>query len=438
MMKSSQHSNDILQIFHAGIAAVQPKYLLPKVLNITDGRLQVGEDIFPIDHFKNIYIAGAGKATAAMAAEAEKILGYRITDGVIAIKAGHAVPLKYIRAIEAGHPVPNANSVVAAEEISALLKKAGHGDLVIFLLSGGASSLMTDIAGDWRLHELQTVFRLLLNSGASIDEMNAVRKHLSAMKGGQCVRLCKGATLATFIISDVIGNDLSVIGSGPTVPDPTTFDDALQVILKYRLEQSVPHAILQHLTKGAERIIADTLKEGDPAFTGCRNIIIGDIEQALNAAAIVAQTLGYKTSILTSRMQGPCEEAVKDWLAQVRSYKLGHTHCLLAGGETTVNVTGNGHGGRNQQFALAAAIALQNEPNITLLAAGTDGTDGPTDAAGAIINGSTCHTALQMGLDPCSYLLNNDAYHFFQQTGGLIKTGPTQTNVMDLVITLVN
>lgn len=438
MMNSNQHTNDILQIFHAGIAAVQPKYLLPKVLNITEDRLQVGEDVFPIAHFKNIYIAGAGKASAAMAAEAEKILGYRITDGVIAIKSGHAVPLKYTRAIEAGHPVPNANSVIAAEEISTLLKKAGHGDLVIFLLSGGASSLMTDIAGDWRLDELQTVFSLLLKSGASIDEMNAVRKHLSAMKGGQCVRLCKGATLVTFIISDVIGNDLSVIGSGPTVADTTTFHDALRVIRKYELEEYVPHAIMQHLLKGAEGVIAETLKEGDPAFNGCRNIIIGDIEQALNAAAMAAESLGYKPCILTSSMHGPCEQAVKQWLTQVRSYKLGHAHCLLAGGETTVNVTGNGHGGRNQQFALASAIALQNEPNITLLAAGTDGTDGPTDAAGAIVNGFTCHAALQMNLDPNSYLLNNDAYHFFQQTGGLIKTGPTQTNVMDLVITLVN
>jgi hydroxypyruvate reductase len=389
-------------------------------------------------NIRNFFIAGAGKATAAMSAEVEKILEFRIGDGAVAIKTGHHLPLKYVRQIEAGHPLPNNNSIIAANEIAALVKQAHHSDVIIFLLSGGASSLMTDLPYGCTLEEIHQVFDLLLKSGASIHEVNTVRKHLSEIKGGQLVRQTNGAIVVTFIISDVIGNDLSIIGSGPTVPDPSTFNDAFSILDQYHLLNKISTSVLNHLEKGKTKIIADTPKPGDKIFDRTRTYIIGDNNIALQAAAEEAIKFGYKTEILTNEMHGDAEIAAKEWAAKAMACDRNKKYCMIAGGETTVKVKGDGKGGRGQQFALTAAIALQNNPHISLLAGGTDGTDGPTDAAGAMVNGHTIADARSKGLEAEKYLNNNDAYTFFEKAGGLLKTGPTQTNVMDIVVTLIN
>ncbi len=438
-MNTTSHRKDLKQILHEAITSVQPRYLMAEVLRLDGDTLQVGEENFPIDQFKNIFIAGAGKASASMAAETEKVLSHHITDGVIAIKGDHHVPLRYIRPIEAGHPVPDLNSVIAANEIKALMKKAGPGDLVIFLLSGGASSLMTDLPPGCELEDINHTFHLLLNSGASIKEMNIVRKHLSLIKGGHLASLSRGAVIVNFIISDVIGNNLSTIGSGPTVPDTSTFRDAINVLDKYKLTYEVPDPVMGYLKKGLELIIPDTLKSQDPAFQYCRNYIIGDINVALHAAEKKARELGYDTHIISSSLSGDAEKAARDWAqSSIREGKQLKKSCLIAGGETTVKVTGKGKGGRNQQFALAAAIELQYAKNISILTASTDGSDGPTDAAGAIVDCETYSKAKAMKLSPEDYLLRNDTYTFFEKTGDHLKTGPTQTNVMDIVITLIH
>ena len=437
-MEGKEVNKELLQIFSAAVTAVQPERLIPQYLKLYDGNIQLGDEVIPETKIENFFVAGAGKAAAAMSAEVEKVLGYRIKDGAVAIKAGQRMSLKYIRQVEAGHPVPDDNSVVAANEIAGVVKKAHRHDAIIFLLSGGASSLMMDIPYGCSLQEIQTVFELLLKSGASIDEVNVVRKHLSELKGGQLLRDVKSHHIFTFIISDVIGNDLSIIGSGPTAPDPSTFTDAMAILEKYELTKSIPPPVMNHLEKGAGKIIHDTLKEKDRIFNHCSNYIIGDNNMALQAAAGEASALGYETRIITSTMSGDAEEAAKKWADDVLAHKSQKKYCLVAGGETTVKVTGSGKGGRNQQFALAAGIALQHEPNISLLAAGTDGNDGPTDAAGAVVDHDTMAAARDKGLDAEKYLRNNDAYTFFDRSGGLLKTGPTQTNVMDIVVTLIN
>lgn len=436
MKENSTQKNHVQQIFRAAVDAVHPSNIIPHVLNIQNDRFRVGEDILPFGHFKNIYVAGAGKAAAAMAYEVEKILTHHLAEGVIAVREVVDVPLKYVRTIVAGHPLPDKNSVIAAEEIEKVLKKLKKDDLLIFLLSGGASSLIMDVPYGSTLDEVIYILNRLLKSGADIYEMNVVRKHLSALKGGQLIRKCSGATVISFIMSDVIGNDLQVIGSGPTVGDESSYEDAMAILEKYDLKKDAPYGILSHLQKGIDETIPSNPTPGDPIFKTTRNNLIADNKKALDAARLKAEELGYETHIVTDAMSGLAEEAAIDWATRIsvlRKKKI----CMIAGGETTVKVRGNGKGGRCQQFALAAAIALKNSSDITLLAAGTDGSDGPTDAAGAIIDGETYDSAKEKGLAAEVYLENNDAYHFFQQVDGLFKTGPTHTNVMDVIVTLI-
>ena len=429
-METAHKKDHALQIFLAAIDAVHPSNIIPGSISLKNERLQVGEDIFAASPFGNIYVAGAGKASAAMAFEVEKILKHNITEGVVAVRDGFDFTLKHIRAISAGHPLPNSNSVVAAEEITKLLKKLRKNDLLIFLLSGGASSLMMDIPFDCTLDDINKVIDQLLKSGATINELNIVRKHLSELKGGQLVKKCSGATVVSLVISDVVGNDLQAIGSGPTVGDDSTFADAVGVLEKYNLMKSAPYAIISHLQKGVEGNIRENPKPGDEIFSNTRNVIIADNKKALDAAGRKATELGYEVIVVNESLSGFAEDVAAEWVNNALQLQ-GKNICMLGGGETTVQVTGNGKGGRNQQFALAAAIALKNSSDITLLAAGTDGSDGPTDAAGAIIDSKTYCA------DAEYHLRNNDAYRFFEKYGGLVKTGATHTNVMDVVVTLV-
>lgn len=427
---SDNKKDHALQIYLAAIDAVHPSNIIPQVVILHNEILQVGEDVFELQKFENIYVAGAGKAAAFMAFEVEKILRHHIKEGVIAARDAFDFTLKKVRPISAGHPLPNTNSVIAAEEITKLLKRIDKRDLLIFLLSGGASSLMMDVPYSCTLEEVNTTIEQLLKSGATIKELNTVRKHLSELKGGQLVKKCNGATVITLIISDVTGNDLQSIGSGPTVGDDSTFKDAMDVLEKYDLVKNSPYAIITHLQKGIEENIKENPRPGDHVFANTSNLIIADNNKALKAAAAKAAALGYETHIVTGSLSGLAEEAAEEWIRKLIASNRKNT-CLLAGGETTVEVKGNGKGGRNQQFALAAAIALKNSSEITLLAAGTDGSDGPTDAAGAIIDNKSYRS------DAEDYLRNNDAYHYFEKYGGLLKTGPTNTNVMDIVVTLL-
>lgn len=432
-MKMNHHHEHLLAIYNEAVKAVAPATLMRQALSLHGDRLQIGQEVVPLNTFKKIYVAGAGKAGAAMAHEAELILGELISDGVIAVKDFPNVTLKWIRPIVSGHPLPDVNSVKAAEEIMRLVESTTTSDLLIFLLSGGASSLMTDLPPFCELKDVHRMNELLVNSGATIKEINMVRKHISNIKGGQLARACK-AMMVTFIISDVIGNDLSVIGSGPTFPDDTTYTDAMQVLERYHLIAKTPSAILDHLRKGLNNQAADTPGSDELLFRKIRNYIIGDIQVSLKAAASCAEKLGYRTTISDKLIEGNTEQAAQEFVEWTKTVS-GDKQCFIAGGETTLNVTGSGTGGRNQHFSLAAASALRNE-NVSILAAGTDGSDGPTDAAGAIVDSTTFDVAIEKGMRVEDFLHAHDSYRFFEQAGGHVKPGATGTNVMDIIIGL--
>jgi hydroxypyruvate reductase len=436
MMQRTDHKKHVLDIFNAAVDAVHPRNIIPSFFSLNGGRLHAGENVFPFDSFDKIYVAGAGKATAAMAHEVEKVLGHYLEEGVIAVRDVFDFPLKKVRAIAGGHPIPDDNSLIAAAEITKMLEKLKKDDLLIFLMSGGASSLMMDIPEACTLEEVNVVLRGLMRSGAVIQEVNTVRKHLSSLKGGQLVKKCSGATVVSLVMSDVIGNDLQSIGSGPTVGDESTFADAIAILEKYGLKKMAPYTVMNYLQKGAEGNIAENPKPSDSLFHKTSNTIVADNLKALKAAKEKAEALGYTTRLVNDALSGYAEDAAKLWVEQISGSDENNV-CLIAGGETTVHVQGKGKGGRSQQFALAAAVALKDAVDVTLLAAGTDGSDGPTDAAGAIVTNDTWREAQKLGLNADDYLNDDDAYHFFEQAGGLLKTGATHTNVMDVVVTIV-
>jgi hydroxypyruvate reductase len=388
--------------------------------------------------FRDIYVVGAGKAGASMALAAERALGRRITAGLINVKDGHLARLRRIELNECGHPVPDARGVAGAERIAGLARGAGAGDLVICLVSGGASALLPLPAEGITLEEKQAVTRLLLACGAPIEHINAVRKHMSRIKGGQLARLAAPAAVESLLLSDVIGDPLDVIGSGPTAPDVSTFAGASRILDHYAIRDRVPASVLDRLERGMRGEIEETPKPGDPLFSRVRNTVIGGGRLALDAAARAARALGYRTVVLSSSIQGETREIARMHAAIAREVAehgrpVRPPACLVSGGETTVTIKGTGLGGRNQEFALAAALEIHGLPNVVAFSAGTDGTDGPTDAAGAIADGQT----LDRNPEAARYLDDNDSYHYFQPLGDLVMTGPTNTNVMDVRIMLI-
>jgi glycerate 2-kinase len=435
--------NDALKIFTAGVRAVQPQYLLPRHMRWQHQQLQLGEQLFKQPDINKVFVIGAGKASAAMARETEIILGSRIDAGIIVTKYEHAFPLKTIQCIEAGHPVPDDNSVQAGREMLRLLKNANEKDVVIALISGGASALLVDCPPGILLSELQVVFNKLLQCGATIEEMNTVRKHLSAgIKGGQLLRSAFPATVVSFILSDVIGDPLDSIASGPTVADRSTFGDAWEILRQYQLLDKLPVSIIRWLQLGLNKQVAETPKPDDPIFTKSFNYLIGTNRVALEAAAAMARELHYTPVIVTDSLKGEARDKAKELVAQIQQYEGPRPACLLLGGETTVTIRNPGKGGRNQHFALAAMMALQqafpdSNQMPVLLSAGTDGTDGPTDAAGAVVDKGVLQLAAQRALLPENFLEQNDSWNFFHQTGGHVITGPTQTNVMDIIVVLI-
>jgi hydroxypyruvate reductase len=407
-----------------------------------DDGLQVGEHRFVFKDYDRILVVGAGKAGAPMARALEDLLGDNIADGVIVVKEGHGLPLEHVRIHEASHPVPDERGIRGAEEILSLVKGAGERDLVLCLISGGGSALLVAPAEGVTLEDKQEVTRLLLACGADIHEINTIRKHLSRAKGGGLARFAYPATVVSLILSDVIGDDLNVIASGPAVPDTSTFEDTRRVLEKYDIWDRVPASVQSRIQQGLVGDIEETPKIGDAVFQKCYTELVGTNIQALKAAGQQAEQLGYQTLILSSTVEGEAREVVKVLTAIAKEVRdsgnpLSAPACILCGGETTVTIRGDGKGGRNQEFALAAALGLDGIENIVVLAGGTDGNDGPTDAAGAMADGRTLARARAKGLDPLDYLRRNDSYHFFQALDDLVITGPTLTNVMDVYMLLV-
>jgi len=388
--------------------------------------------------FRNIYVIGTGKAGASMAQAAERVLGRRITAGLVNVKYGHVARLRRIELNECGHPVPDARGVAGAGRIAEIARRAGKDDLVVCLISGGGSALLPLPAAPITLDEIQAVTRLLLNCGANIHEINAVRKHISAIKGGQLARLASPATVEALLLSDVIGDDLDVIGSGPTAPDASTFARVAEIFEHYGISGEVPASVRQRIQAGLRGEIEETPKPGDPVFRRVRNTVVGSNRLALDAASRAARRLGYRTLVLASEIQGETREVARMHAAIAREVaRAGRPAkppaCIITGGETTVTIKGRGLGGRNQEFVLAAAIDIAGLDDVVVFSAGTDGTDGPTDAAGAIADGRT----LARNPEAARFLEANDSYHYFEGLGDLVKTGPTNTNVMDVRILLV-
>ena len=427
-----------LAILKAALNAAGPVEAVLRHVSVRNEILQAGNKRYKLSAFKNIYVLGAGKASALMAVAVERLLGKQITEGFINVKYGHLAKLRRIQLNECGHPVPDENGVLGAQEIGRIAAKATKDDLVLFLVSGGASALLPFPAQPITLAEKQAVTNLLLRSGANINEMNAVRKHISSLKGGQLAALANPATVVSLILSDVIGDKLDVIGSGPTAPDSSTFFDAQAIFVKYGLTGQIPASVRQRIEDGIRGIIPETPKQ----ITRTQNIIVGSNQLALDAAAAEAKRLGYRPMILSSFIEGETREIARMHAAIAREIvMLGRPSkaptCLISGGETTVAIKGEGKGGRNQEFALAAAIDIQDLPGVCILSAGTDGTDGPTDAAGALCDNTTIARASMEGLDANDFLNRNDSYRFFEPLGDLIKTGPTGTNVMDVRLMVI-
>lgn len=431
-----------MAIFQAALKAVDPVEAVCTYVKPVDDGIHIGRQRFKFKDYDRILVVGAGKAGAPMAKALEDLLGDRIADGVIVVKEGHGLPLKRVRIHEASHPVPDERGIRGAEDILSLVDKAAERDLVLCVISGGGSALLVAPAEGVTLADKQEVTRLLLACGADIHEINTVRKHLSRAKGGGLARFAHPATVVSLILSDVIGDDLNVIASGPAVPDTSTFADAREVFGKYDIWDRLPESVRLRIQRGLAGEIADTPKAGDVVFQRCYSELVGTNIQALIAAGRAAQELGYQPLILSSTVEGEAREVVKMFAAFAKEVRnsanpIAAPACILCGGETTVTIQGEGKGGRNQEFALASAMIIDGMDNVVVLSAGTDGTDGPTDAAGAVADGRTMARARACGLDPLDFLKRNDAYHFFQPLDDLIITGPTRTNVSDVYMILV-
>jgi hydroxypyruvate reductase len=471
-----------LAIFTAAVAAADPANAVRKVLTRDGDLLRVNDRTYDLARGR-VFTVGIGKASVAMAEAVQAACAGKVAAGVVVTKYGHNVshpgdhPASHathpaFQVIEAGHPLPDENSVRGAQAVLDLLSQANENDLVLCLISGGGSALFELPVDGVTLDDMRATTDALLRCGATIDEVNTLRKHLSQVKGGQLARsvgaaggagaasragaarrasVASGAGAArrsggghiiSLILSDVVGSPLDAIASGPTAPDPTTFADALSVIERRGIRKQLPRSVVAHVERGARGEIQDTPTAGDPVFSRVQNVIVADNAIACAAAVEAARARGLNPLLLTTLLQGEAREAANFLAAIAREIArsgrpVARPACVIAGGETTVTLRGNGKGGRNQELALAAAIEIAGMDNVVILSAGTDGTDGATDAAGAIADGSTVERAQALGLDARQYLADNNAYHFFQPLNDLVVTGPTGTNVDDVMLVLV-
>lgn len=443
-MKTDTQRDQVIKIFNAALQSADP---YRAVALHADAIASLYND----KNLRRLYVVGFGKAAIPMARALEDGAGGIINDGIIIAPYGQQTGtgmIGRIRAFEARHPLPDENGLKATAGILNLMDGLDDRTLVVCLVSGGGSALLVSPCNGINLEEKQKTTNLLLKSGANINELNAVRKHLSGVKGGRLAMRAYPARIISLILSDVIGDRLDVIASGPTSPDSTTYADALRIIRKYGLEEKIPASVMDILSKGVQGIVAETPKEGNPVFERVGNTIIGSNKNAIETAMAEATRLGFDAGIISTEVQGEARDAGR-WLAkraiEIKQRRKGETGtggekrpiCLISGGETTVTVTGSGRGGRNTELALAYAMEIEDESGITFLSAGSDGADGPTDAAGAFVDGQTVSKAKTIGIDPAQHLRNNDSYTFFKRIDDLFITGLTNTNVMDLQITLI-
>lgn len=431
-------------VIEAALAAVDPYAAVRRCLRGDETGFWAADHHYAYADYDRIVVIGAGKAAAPMAQAVESVLGEHLSEGCVVVKYGHDAPTRRVRVLEAAHPLPDAAGLAAGATILDLAHRAGARDLVICLLSGGGSALLEALPPGISPADLQATTGLLLASGATIHEINTLRKHLSLLKGGRLAAAVAPATLLTLVLSDVVGSPLDVIASGPTVADPTTWADAWAVIARYALADRLPASVRSYLQAGLAGALPDTPKPGDPLFARSRVCLVGDNAMAAAAAAAAAAGQGYHSLILTTFLEGEAREVARVAVALAREVQAYHRPvpppaCLILGGETTVTLGPQpGHGGRNQELALAGAIALSGTTGITLVALATDGTDGPTDAAGGVVDGTTLARGAALGLDARDHLRRHDAYPYLAAVGALLKTGPTRTNVNDLLFLFVH
>ena len=438
--------------FSAGVESADPAQLIRRTVRAEHTHLSVHSgshtSTFPIQG--RVFLIGAGKGAGRMAQALLQIflpvLGERLAGGVVIVP--QIVPqdaqleLEPLSTVHGEHPLPGQGSLRGGKDLMALLANRQPSDLICFCLTGGASSLLVQPVQGVSLEDKLAVNRLLLASGADIQAINTVRKHLSQIKGGNLAHFASPATVLSFILSDVIGDDLSTIGSGPTVADPTTFQDAWDILENYDLLTAIPNSVKSYLTQGLSGLAEETPKPGEAVFSNVHNFLIGSNSLALEAAACAAHQHGFTPEILPEPLDGDTTQAARAFARQIQTRLQEDPNdkrrvCLLAGGETTVQVRGKGKGGRNQEFALVVAQELHKESGWTLLSAGTDGIDGPTDAAGAFVDGESLRRAHEKGIDPQAALQDNDSYTLFATLGDLFQPGPTGTNVMDIKIVLI-
>ena len=458
----------ILAVLDAALDAVDPFAAVQTVLQRQGEILTVADPsaqepaaalTYDLRRYRRIFVVAAGKAAAPMCSAVEALLQDRVTGGLAVTKYDHGQSSDQsaatrIRVVEAGHPLPDEAGVLAGQEVLALVEQANSDDLVIALLSGGGSALLVAPAGESTANSGQTLPALtltdmqgmtdaLLACGATINEMNCLRKHTSAVKGGQLARSAAPATLLTLALSDVIGSPLDVIASGPTVPDESTWTDAWAIVEKYGLDDALPASVRNRLQAGLAGDIPDTPKPHDPVFENSNTLVVADNHTAANAALAKATELGYNTILLSTYVEGEAAEVAKVLVGLGREVQdsgqpVPAPACLILGGETTVNLGDNpGKGGRNQELALAASLALQHLQGITVVSLATDGTDGPTDSAGGLADHGTVQRGELAGLSASHHLRRHDAYPYLRTTSDLLMTGPTRTNVNDLLFVFV-
>lgn len=442
-LRRSPRGNDVCRVLAAAINSADAGIAIKNHISLDGDRLITSNRTYDLYEYKHLFILGSGKAAVPMARAIFEVLGERITSGLVITKdgyldAGSSRLERRVTIIAAGHPIPDQRNLDASSQIISQFHDLKKDDLVICVFSGGGSSLLIKPSLGISLKNIQDITTLLLTCGATIDEINTIRKHLDDLKGGRLTKLLSPASVISLVLSDVVGDSLNMIASGPTVADPTTYKDAWRILNKYQIIDQIPSEIRSHISNGMAGDIPETLKPGDPGLDNVQNIIVGNNTQAALAAIQAAKTMDFSTKLLTTSLQGEASQ-VGQLLSETAillltsSANLLRPACLIAGGETTVTIRGTGKGGRNQELALGAVRSLSVGDQMILASLATDGGDGPTDAAGAVITNQTFSLALAKGLDPLEYLVRNDSYHYFEPLGDLIKTGPTLTNVNDLV-----
>lgn len=428
------------KMISAGLQAADPYQAVLRTIALHGSLLKVGRKSYDLSRYDRVIVVGAGKASARMAQAVEFRLKSRVTEGLVVVKTGHVAPTRRITIREAGHPIPNRAGIRAAAQLCALVAGCTARDMIIVLLSGGASSLLPAPVPGVTLRDKQRTTELLLRCGAAIHDMNTVRKHLSLLKGGGLAGMTKAAML-TLVLSDVIGDDLASIGSGPTVPDPTTYDDAIAVLRRYKIWRLAPVSVRRHLSRGRRGTVSETLKPG-ASRRRLHHVLIGDNRTMVEAVVSAAHRAGLRTVLCPIPLTGEAQAEARCFAEAAKRMAVGRQRlrrpcCVIAGGETTVAVTGRGKGGRAQEFAVAAALHIAGLSNVWVAAMGSDGTDGPTDVAGAVVNGDTFHLAQSRGMGVHEALRRHDSYRALKRLDAHIVTGPTGTNVNDLYLLLL-